>query len=47
MGLGQACRCRAESNGQLGYGIGAKSLNRDLSEEHTYLASLLLSNVTV
>ena len=30
MGLGQACRRTAESNGQLGCGIGAKSLDRDV-----------------
>ena len=36
MGLGQAYRRRAESNGQLGCGIGAKSLDRDLGDVHTW-----------
>ncbi len=44
MGLGQACRRKAESNGQLEQraarlqriGIGAKSLDRDLGDVHTW-----------
>ena len=36
MGLGQACCRRAESNGQLGFGIGAKSLDRGLGDVHTW-----------
>ena len=36
MGLGHACRRRAESNGQRGCGIGAKFLDRDLGDVHTW-----------
>ena len=39
MGLGQACRCRAESHRQLGCGIKAKSPDHDVGDVHTWLHS--------